>query len=236
MMVLPAVDILDGRVVQLVGGKPGTEQIVLPDPMEVAKDWEAKGAPMVHVIDLDGAFGKGGNPNLIHRMLTELRIPVQVGGGVRSTAMVDQYMTWGASRVIVGTKAITDTNWLTDIAQAHPGRIVLALDTAKGQIQVKGWQESSRLGLEQMFAIIEKLPLAAVLHTDVDVEGRAQGINVAEVRRFVEQCPHKVIASGGIRGMDDIRALESVGAEACVAGIALYTKRINPSDIWRRAR
>jgi phosphoribosylformimino-5-aminoimidazole carboxamide ribotide isomerase len=236
MMVLPAVDILDGRVVQLVGGKPGTEQIVLPDPLEVAKDWEGKGAPMVHVIDLDGAFNKGGNPNLIHRMLTELKIPVQVGGGIRSTAMVDQYMDWGAARVIVGTKAIMDTNWLMDVSQAHPGKVVLALDTAKGQIQVKGWQEASKLTLEQIFTIIKPLPLAAVLHTDVDVEGRAQGINAAEVRKFVERCPHKVIASGGIRGMEDIRALESIGAEACVAGIALYTKRINPSDIWRRAR
>ena len=236
MMVLPAVDILDGHVVQLVGGKPGTEQIVLPDPLEVAKEWEQRGAPMIHVIDLDGAFGKGGNPSLIHRMLDELRIPVQVGGGVRSTAMVDQYVDWGAARVIVGTKAITDTNWLEDITRAHPGKIVLALDTSKGHVQVKGWQEASRLSLEQIFAIIEPLPLAAVLHTDVDVEGRAQGINAAEVRRFVERCPHKVIASGGIRGMDDIRALESIGAEACVAGIALYTKRINPMDIWRRGK
>ena len=236
MMVLPAVDILDGHVVQLVGGKPGTEQIVLPDPLEVAMDWEAKGAPMVHVIDLDGAFGKGGNPHLIHRMLHELKIPVQIGGGVRSTAMVDQYVEWGAARVIVGTKALTDTNWLMDITKAHPGRIVLALDTAKGHIQVKGWQEASKIGLEQIFEIIRPLPLAAVLHTDVDVEGRAQGINATEVRRFVERCPHRVIASGGIRGMEDIRALESLGAEACVAGIALYTGRINPSDIWRRAR
>jgi phosphoribosylformimino-5-aminoimidazole carboxamide ribotide isomerase len=191
---------------------------------------------MVHVIDLDGAFGKGGNPGLIHRMLRELKIPIQVGGGVRSTAMVDQYVDWGAARVIVGTKAIMDANWLADISKAHPGKIVLALDTAKGHIQVKGWQEASKLNLDQMFAMIKQLPLAAVLYTDVDVEGRAQGINAAEVRRFVERCPHKVIASGGIRGMEDIRALESIGAEACVAGIALYTMRINPSEIWRRVR
>lgn len=236
MMVLPAVDILDGKVVQLVGGKPGTEQIVLPDPLEVALDWERKGAPMVHVVDLDGAFGRGGNPHLIRRMLESLRIPIQVGGGVRSSAIVDQYMAWGAARVIVGTKAITDTNWLREVAAQHPGRIVLALDVAKGQIQVKGWQESARLGLEQMFELIRPLPLAAVLHTDVDVEGRAQGINATEVRRFVERCPHKVIASGGIKGLEDVRALESLGAEAAVAGIALYTKRINPADIWRSRR
>jgi phosphoribosylformimino-5-aminoimidazole carboxamide ribotide isomerase len=236
MMVLPAVDILEGRVVQLVGGKPGTEQIVLPDPLEVALDWEKKGAPMVHVIDLDGAFGKGGNQRIIRRMLQEMTVPIQVGGGVRSTAIVDQYIGWGAARVIVGTKAITDTNWLTDISSAYPGQVVLAMDTARGQIQVKGWQEASRLSVEQMFDLIRDLPLAAVLHTDVDVEGKAQGINAAEARRFVEGCPHKVIASGGIKSLDDIRVLESIGAEACVAGIALYTKRISTSDIWRRPR
>jgi phosphoribosylformimino-5-aminoimidazole carboxamide ribotide isomerase len=236
MMVLPAVDILEGRVVQLVGGKPGTEQIVLPDPVEVALDWEDKGAPMVHVIDLDGAFGKGGNQRIVRRMLQELSVPVQVGGGIRSTAIVDQYVEWGAARVIVGTKAITDMNWLEDVALAHPERVVLAMDTAKGQIQVKGWQESSRLSVEQVFDVIGEIPLAAVLHTNVDVEGKAQGINAAEARRFVERCPHKVIASGGIKSMEDIRMLEAIGADACVAGIALYTKRISTADIWRRTR
>ncbi|MEM0448249.1 MAG: 1-(5-phosphoribosyl)-5-[(5-phosphoribosylamino)methylideneamino] imidazole-4-carboxamide isomerase [Methanomassiliicoccales archaeon] len=236
MMVLPAVDILEGRVVQLVGGKPGTEQIVLPDPVEVALDWERKGAPMIHVIDLDGAFGKGGNPHIIRKMLQSLRIPMQIGGGVRSTAIVDQYLEWGAARVIVGTRAISDPNWLREIAQRHPGKIVLALDVAKGQLQVKGWQESARIALEQIFELIRPLPLAAVLHTDVDVEGRAQGINAKEVRSFVERCPHKVIASGGIKDLDDIKALESLGVGAAVAGIALYTKRIDPADIWRRGR
>lgn len=236
MIVIPAVDILDGRVVQLVGGKPGTEQIVLPDPLEVASNWERLGAPMVHVVDLDGALGKGGNPTMIRRMLGTLKIPVQVGGGVRSTAMVEQYLEWGAARIVVGTKAIGDTNWLKDISSAHPDRIVLALDVAKGRIQVKGWQESAKLTLEHMFDLIRDMPLGAVLHTDVDVEGRAQGINPPEVRSFVERCPHKVIASGGIRSMDDIRALESLGAYGAVAGIALYTGRLNPGDVWRRTK
>jgi phosphoribosylformimino-5-aminoimidazole carboxamide ribotide isomerase len=236
MRVIPAVDILEGRVVQLVGGKPGTEQIVLPDPVEVAKDWERQGAPMVHVVDLDGALGKGGNLTLVKRILETLKVPVQVGGGVRTTATVKQYLDWGANRVIVGTKAIADANWLRDVVNDHPGRIVLALDVAKGMIQVKGWQESSRITLDTMFDLIRDLPLAAVLHTDVDVEGRAQGINPTEVRSFVARCPHPVIASGGIRSMDDVRLLESIGVEGAVAGIALYTGRLNPAELWRRSK
>ncbi len=236
MRVLPAVDILEGKVVQLVGGRPGTEQVVLPDPLEVAKAWAKQGAPALHVIDLDGALGKGGNPNTIRRIIKEAGVPVEVGGGVRTTATVNQYLEWGAQAVIVGTRAISDTNWLGDVANDHPRRVILALDVANGRIQVKGWQESSRVPLEQMFDIVRDMPLAAVLHTDVDVEGRAQGINPDEIRSFVARCPHPVIASGGIRSMEDIRFLESLKVEAVVAGLALYTGRLNPAEVWRRER
>ena len=236
MKVIPAVDILEGKVVQLVGGRPGTEQIVLPDPLEVAKGWERQGAPAVHVVDLDGALGKGGNPNLIRKIVQGVKIPVEVGGGVRTTATVNQYLDWGADAVIVGTRAISDTNWLKDISYDHPRRVILALDVAHGKIQVKGWQESSRVQLDEMFDIIREFPLAGVLHTDVDVEGRAQGINPEEIRSFVARCPHPVIASGGIRSIDDIRLLEGMRVAGVVAGLALYTGRLNPSDIWRKER
>ena len=236
MIVLPAVDILDGKVVQLVGGKPGTEQIVLPNPIEVAKDWERMGAPMIHVIDLDGALGKGGNPSMIKRMLETIKVPIQVGGGIRSTAMVNQYFEWGAQRIIVGTKAIMDINWLRNICADHPQRVILALDVARGEIQVKGWQESSRLTLDQIFSMIRDLPLAAVLHTDVDVEGLAQGINVRAVKSFVERCPHEVIASGGIKNLEDVKALGSIGVKCAVAGIALYTGKLSPTDLWRKPK
>jgi phosphoribosylformimino-5-aminoimidazole carboxamide ribotide isomerase len=236
VIVMPAVDMLNGRVVQLVGGKPGTEQIILPDPLEVAVNWERLGAPMVHLIDLDAALDKGGNPETIRRILATLKVPVEVGGGIRTTTMVRQYLEWGASRVIVGTRAVNDTNWLADIATAYPGKIVLALDVSNGMIQVKGWQEASRISLTQMFALIRELPLAAVLHTDVDVEGRAQGINQREVRSFVEQCPHQVIVSGGIRNMDDLRQLEALQIKEAVAGLALYTGKLSPAELWRRGR
>ena len=121
---------------------------------------------------------------------------------------------------------------LTDQSELHQ----LALDVARGEVQVKGWQESSRMPLDQIFSMIRDLPLAAVLHTDVDVEGLAQGINVRAVKSFVERCPHPVIASGGIKNLEDVKALGSIGVKCAVAGIALYTGKLNPADLWRKPK
>jgi phosphoribosylformimino-5-aminoimidazole carboxamide ribotide isomerase len=234
MMVMPAVDILDHDVVQLVGGVRGTEQLVLPNPVDVAQDWVSKGAPMLHVVDLDGAFAKGNNVPTMRRIIAECRVPVEVGGGIRSTEVAEYLLDAGAEQVVVGTKAIREPQWLADLAERNPGRIVLALDVKQGRITVKGWQESAEISHEDMFRRIRDLPLAAVLHTDVDVEGKVQGINVKEVESFVEGCPHEVIASGGITGMNDLDELERIGVRSAVVGLALYTGKLNPIDVWRK--
>jgi phosphoribosylformimino-5-aminoimidazole carboxamide ribotide isomerase len=234
MMVMPAVDILDHDVVQLVGGVPGTEQLILPNPLVVAQDWVSKGAPMLHVVDLDGAFSKGNNVQSIKRIITECRVPVEVGGGIRSIEVAEYLLDAGAKQVVVGTKAIREPEWLADLVERNPKRIVLALDVKGGKITVKGWQESAGISHEDMFRRIKDIPLAAVLHTDVDVEGRTQGINVDEVESFVDGCPHEVIASGGITGMNDLAELERIGVRSAVVGLALYTGKLNPIDVWRK--
>lgn len=233
MMVMPAVDILDRSVVQLVGGVQGTEQLVLPNPVDIAKDWVGKGAPMLHVVDLDGAFAKGNNIPSIRRIITECKVPTEVGGGIRSIEVAEYLLDAGAKQVIVGTKAIKEPEWLHLLTERNPRKVVLALDVKGGKITVKGWRESAGISLEDMFRRIEGLPLAAVLHTDVDVEGKVQGINAEEVRSFVSGCPHKVIASGGITGMSDLVALERIGVSSAVVGLALYTGKLNPIDVWR---
>jgi phosphoribosylformimino-5-aminoimidazole carboxamide ribotide isomerase len=232
MMVMPAVDILDHNVVQLVGGVRGTEQLVLPDPAEVAREWVGKGAPMLHVVDLDGAFAKGNNIAVIRRIIKECGVPVEVGGGIRSTAVAEYLLDAGAERVVVGTKAIREPEWLRQLAESNPNKVVLALDVKQGMITVKGWQESAGISHQEMFRRIRDIPLAAVLHTDVDVEGKVQGINVDEVESFASACPHPVIASGGITGMDDLAELERIGVRSAVVGLALYTGKLNPSDVW----
>jgi phosphoribosylformimino-5-aminoimidazole carboxamide ribotide isomerase len=232
MMVLPAVDIMKGKVVQLVGGVPGTERVVLPDPLQMAKRWQEAGAPGLHLIDLDAALGVGSNLDVIEEICSRLEIPVQVGGGIRSSQLVDRLLGSGADAVIVGTKAIADQGWLEEISLSYPWKVILALDVKKGEVQVKGWQESSGIALAEIFKRIAGLPLRAVLYTNVDVEGREEGVSIEAVSEFVERCPLPVIASGGVSSMMDIQALDSLNIKAVVVGVALYTGGIRPEQLW----
>ncbi|MCX6650679.1 MAG: 1-(5-phosphoribosyl)-5-[(5-phosphoribosylamino)methylideneamino] imidazole-4-carboxamide isomerase [Methanomassiliicoccales archaeon] len=227
MMVMPAVDILDHRVVQLVGGVPGTEQVVLPDPLTTAKDWEAQGAQRLHIIDLDSALGKGHNAQTIRRVIASVKMPVQVGGGIRSTEVAEYYLDCGADRVIVGTKGLQDPEWLRTMAGKYPKRVVLAMDMKGGKIQTHGWKADAGLDMETVFKEIESVPLAGVLFTNVDVEGQAQGIDEGAVRSFVSRCPHLTIVSGGVTDQRDVEALRRMGVLEAVVGLALYTGKLN---------
>lgn len=236
MIIIPAVDMLDHRVVQLVGGVRGSELFSLPDPLEVARDWVEKGAPMLHLIDLDGAFDKGDNLDIIAAIANEMPVPVQAGGGMSDEKKIDRLLDAGVSRVIVGSRAMREPGWLAELSASRPGRIVLAMDTKGGRIAVKGWQESSPLSLEEMFALIEDVPLAAVLNTNVDVEGRGAGIDREAAGSFIDGCPHPVIASGGISTLEDVRFLSEKGAEGAVVGVCVYDGSLRPwewDNPWR---
>ncbi len=233
MRIIPAVDILDHRVVQLVGGVPGTEQITLPDPLSVAAGWESKGAGRLHIIDLDSALGRGHNAQVIRRIIGEAKVPVQVGGGIRSTEVAEYYLDCGADRVIAGTKGLKDPAWLGAMSAKYPGKMVLALDMKGGKIQTHGWKEDSPLDLDGVFASIAEMPLAGVLFTNVDVEGQAKGIDAEAVRSFVSGCPHLTIVSGGVTDERDVEALERMGVREAVVGLSLYTGKLNHNAIWR---
>lgn len=228
MRVIPAVDVLDHQVVQLVGGVPGSQQIVMPDPMEVASMWVARGAPYLHLVDLDGAFGKENNVPIFKQIIREYGVPAEVGGGIRDVDTIDELISAGADRVVVGTKAVKEPEWLEEVADRHPGRIVLSMDTKGGEIAIKGWQESAAISVDDMFARIRDMPLAAVLNTNVDVEGQKKGIDEAQARDFISKCPCKVIASGGVTSRKDAEILSDAGAEGAVVGLAMYTNVITP--------
>ncbi len=232
MLIIPAVDILDHKVVQLVGGKPGSEKIVIPDPKEVARSWIAKGAKYLHLVDLDGAFGKENNIPVIREIIAESDVPVEVGGGIRDEMTVKELVEAGADRVIVGTKAIKEPEWLTEMAKKYPNKIALALDTKGGRITMKGWQESAPITIEDMFARIRDLPLAGILNTNVDVEGQGKGIDAAFAEDFIRKCPHKVIASGGVTSEEDAKILDRAGAIGAVVGVAIYTGLMSPWE-WK---
>ncbi|TQS79652.1 MAG: 1-(5-phosphoribosyl)-5-((5-phosphoribosylamino)methylideneamino)imidazole-4-carboxamide isomerase [Methanomassiliicoccales archaeon Mx-03] len=228
MMVIPAVDVLDHQVVQLVGGVPGSQQIVMPNPADVAEMWVDKGARYLHLVDLDGAFGKENNIPVFKRIIRDVGVPAQVGGGIRSSETIDDLISAGADRVVVGTKAVKEPEWLAEMADRHPGRIVLGLDTKAGRIAIKGWQESAQMTVGEMFDIIRDLPLAGVLNTNVDVEGQKKGIDERQARDFIARCPCDVISSGGVTSRMDADILADAGAVGAVVGLALYTEVIKP--------
>ena len=223
---------MDHKVVQLVGGVPGSQQIVIPDPVSVAEMWIGKGADYLHLVDLDAAFGKESNIPVFKRIIEELGVPAEIGGGIRSTETVDELVSAGADRVVVGTKAVKEPEWLAEIADRHPGRIVLSMDTKGGSIAIKGWQESASRTVDEMFDIIRDMPLAGVLNTNVDVEGQRKGIDEAQARDFISRCPCPVIASGGVTSEEDAHILADAGAEGSVIGLALYTEVIRPWE-WK---
>lgn len=228
MIIIPAVDVLDHQVVQLVGGEIGSQKITLPDPLSVASSWVEKGAPYLHLVDLDGAFGKGNNLDIFKKIAKECSVPVQIGGGIRSKDTVDDLIASGVDRIIVGTKAIKEPDWLAAIADAHPRKIVVGMDTKNGELAVNGWQGSSDTTTKKMFDIIRDLPLAGVLNTNVSVEGKMEGIDRKHSEHFIKECPHKVISSGGITTRDDCIILRELGAMGAVVGLAAYTETIRP--------
>jgi phosphoribosylformimino-5-aminoimidazole carboxamide ribotide isomerase len=216
------VDLRGGRVVQLVGGVPGTEQVVLDDAVAVAQHWQAAGFRALHVIDLDAALGDGDNRDVTQRIIGSVEIPVQAGGGVRTTEAVSTLLDAGASRVIVGTRAVTDARWLEETAGRWPGRIVVAADVRDGFVLTHGWTAASGARIESFAAALEDLPLAGVLVTDVSREGRMQGIDATQFAALARLTRHALIAAGGISSMADVYALERADAAGVVLGMSLY--------------
>ena len=233
MIAIPAIDLRGGRVVQLVGGEPGTERVSLPDPAAVAQQWEADGFAMLHVVDLDAALGSGSNRSAVEAVLAAVQVPVQVGGGIRTSADVTSVLDAGAARVVVGTRAIEEPAWLERIAANHPGRVILAADVRDGRVVTRGWTERSDMEAAALIERVRELPLAGVLVTDVGREGRMQGADVVQFEALVEASRHPLIASGGIAGTADLTSLAAVGVHAAVLGMALYTGAFDAPVIAR---
>jgi len=233
MIAIPAVDIREGRCVQLVGGRPEEERVSLPDPVAVARDWRRKGFRALHVVDLDAALGLGDNMTLVARIVAEASGEVQVGGGIRDDARAAALLETGADRVVVGTRAVDDRVWLTALAHRLPNRVVVAADVRDGIVLRKGWTEASGLEVEDFLRELAPLPLAGILCTDVAREGRVQGISRDGVGRVLQAASHPVWISGGVSDMDDLRFLRDTGAAGAVLGMALYTGALDVNEVAR---
>lgn len=219
----PAIDLRGGRCVRLRQGDYDRETVFDADPVEVARRFVAAGARRLHLVDLDGA--KAGLPSqadLVARIASAAGVPCQVGGGIRSLDTAAHYAALGISRLVVGSVAVEQPDLLARLAEHLPGRIVLGLDARDGHVAVRGWQETSTVTARDLVRRHSRLPLAAVVYTDIATDGMLSGPNLAALADLIAASDLPVVASGGIAGAGDLRDVARLGASGCIVGRALY--------------
>ncbi len=228
MIIFPAVDIQDGHCVRLLKGEPESAQKYYDDPSQAAQHWADQGAEALHVVDLDGALHENNeNRAPAERIIQSVDIPVEIGGGLRSAEAIRTILDAGAARAVIGTRAATEPEWAVDMCQAHPDRIVIALDARDGVVTIKGWQESANVTVQELAQQLAAGPPAAFLYTDVDRDGMLTHPNFDRVERLIEVTNIPVIASGGVSSLEDIQRLGECGADAVITGKALYEERFD---------
>ncbi|WP_336024048.1 1-(5-phosphoribosyl)-5-[(5-phosphoribosylamino)methylideneamino]imidazole-4-carboxamide isomerase [Halobellus salinisoli] len=228
--VIPAVDMQDGEVVQLVQGERGTEKRY-GDPVDAARRWVDAGAETLHLVDLDGAFeGERANADAVESVVDAVDVPVQLGGGIRTAADAADLLDRGVARVILGTAAVENPELVADISADYPGRVMVSLDSKDGEVLVAGWTEGTGLDPAEAAARYEDLGAGSILFTDVDVEGKQAGVQTDVTKRVVDAVDIPVVASGGVASLDDVRALRDAGAAAVVVGTALYEGTFTLAD------
>jgi phosphoribosylformimino-5-aminoimidazole carboxamide ribotide isomerase len=232
MLVLPAVDILKGRAVRLYEGRPEEATVYFQDPVEAALFWQERGARMLHLVDLDRALGRGENLAALRRVAQSLRIPFQVGGGIRSLEALQEILDLGAARAVVGTVALKDPPLLERMLDLARDRLALALDARGGEVVVAGWQEGSGRKVEEVLAGWKDLGVRTVLFTDVSRDGTLKGLDLEAVARVREAWPFTLIAGGGVASEEDLLALKALGVDGALVGKALYEGRIDLGR-WR---
>lgn len=223
MIAIPAVDLRDGAVVQLVGGSYAQERVRLGDPSGVARSWAQMGFRRLHVVDLDAATGAGSNQRVVEDILHDDDADVQVGGGIRSTDVIERLFDAGADRVVVGTRAIEEPDWLAHVSSLFPGLIVVATDVRERRVVTRGWVRTLPLDVLDLVEELNAFELGGLLVTAVHLEGQMRGTDLTLMEDVAEASRFPVIASGGVATMNDIRALEHRGLEGVIIGMALYT-------------
>ena len=226
MLIIPAVDIKSGRCVRLLQGREDSETVFGHDPSAMAARWEAEGAQLLHVVDLDGAFKRSPqNIEAVKRIVDSVNIPIQLGGGIRNMETVSMFLNLGVRRVIIGTEAIRNPVLVEEACRAFPDRIVAGIDARDGMVAIEGWTETTKRNAIEVARSFEGLGLAGIVFTDIHKDGMQSGPNVKETKRLAESVSTPIIASGGVNDIDDIKALvaiERAGVIGVITGRALY--------------
>jgi phosphoribosylformimino-5-aminoimidazole carboxamide ribotide isomerase len=240
VILFPAVDLKDGRCVRLKRGEMESATIFNDDPAAQARAFESAGFEWLHCVDLNGAFeGRSINGDAIAAIRKAIKLPIQLGGGIRDRGAIDAWLDVGIARIILGTAALRDPQLVKDSARAHPGKIVVGIDAKGGKVAVQGWAEASEIEVVELGRRFEDAGVAAIIFTDIARDGMLGGVNVAATAALANSVRIPIIASGGVSGMGDIEALIAAPSRnilGVVIGRALYDGRIDSTAALQRAR
>ncbi len=238
LLILPAIDIKDGRCVRLVQGAQGTETIYSDDPVKMAVLWRGENAKTLHVVDLDGAFeGKMKNLDILRRMIEAVDIPIQVGGGIRTYEQVKQLFDCGIYRVVLGTAAIDDPDLVARCVKDFGARkIVVGIDAKNGVVMTKGWKENTGIEAVSLALNMKQLGVCRIVYTDITRDGMMTGPNYEAIKDIAQKTGLRVTASGGVSDYQDLiklQELEKFGVDSVIVGKALYENKFPCQALWR---
>lgn len=237
MYIIPAIDLIGGQAVRLKKGDYNEVTVYSDSPAEVAKAFERDGARLLHVVDLDGAKdGTTANFETVRKIVEQTGLSVEIGGGVRDLERVRKYIDIGVDRVIIGTAAVTDPDFLSEAVRLYGEKIVVGVDVKDGYVAIKGWLEISELSCIDFCKKLHRLGVSTIICTDISKDGMMSGTNVELYRELSEKVGMKIIASGGVSSLDDVCALAKMGMYGAILGKALYTGTVKLSDAIDEAR
>ncbi len=231
MQIWPAIDLLGGKCVRLQQGDYGRETVFSDDPVAMALKFQAAGAKFLHLVDLDGARdGRPTNHDIVREIVAAVDMQCELGGGIRSQETIDNLFATGLERLVLGTAALKDPEWLRQMTDTYPGRLVLGIDARDGFVATQGWLEVSDVRATDLVTQFRDVPLAAIVYTDIATDGMLNGPNVPEMAKMQKQVSMPVVASGGVTTVEDIRALAHAGLAGAIVGRALYQGTMNLSE------
>ncbi len=226
MIVIPAVDILGGKCVRLFRGDPNKNKVYYDDPLEAAQLLETQGAQLIHIIDLDAALGSGQNMEAIKRILENISVNVQIGGGIRTLQKADAFLKLGAYRVIFGTAAVKNPGLVKEAVNRYGSEsVAVAIDEKDGKVAVHGWKNKSGVDYLNLAQSFESMEVGALIFTPINVDGTLKGPQIEKTVKLVEKVKVPVIASGGVAKLEDLVGLAKTGVEGVVVGTAIYKKK-----------
>jgi len=237
LIIIPAVDLKEGRCVRLSQGRMDQESVYSDHPVEMARHWESKEAERLHVVDLNGALtGEPVHRSLVKEIAQSLRIPIEVGGGIRNLSTIEDYLSSGVRWVILGTAAFQNRSFVEEACRQFPGRIIVGIDARGGRVAIRGWNEVVSLDAVDLAKQFEEKGLSAIIFTDIERDGMSTGLNLESTRRLSTSTSTPVIASGGVSRIEDIERLlelESEGIIGVIVGRALYTGSLDLEEAIR---